>query len=257
MLDIIAKFFLAFGREEIMVPLSVCGYICHDRNKWGRIIYIILFSMIVASYLKSIWQIPLAGFLKSDGWAFPSGHMFGACAFYLQISREMQKRWISNTAYVLLLGIAFGLIQQKYHNIHDVLGAIGFAIILLFCYNIIIKKNFFQKRPDLLIIIILPIALTLILFIPIIYLHIIAAISGLSCFAIGWMLTYNISTPKRLSIKMISILIFAGIVFIIYKILWSIDILPLYRLVMLSGASLFLINIVLTTGAVIEDARKI
>ena len=243
MLDVIAKFFLTFGREEIMIPLSVCGYICHDRNKWGKIIYIILFSMILSSYLKSIWQIPLAPFLKSDGWAFPSGHMLGACAFYLQISREMQKRWISNTAYVLLFGIAFGLIQQKYHNIYDVLGAIVCAMILLFFYNIVIKKKLFQRRPDLLIIIILPIALTLVLFIPIISPHIIAAISGLSCFAIGWILTYNITEPKRLSVKVISVLVFAGIVFGIYKALWNIDILPLYRLAMLSGASLFLINI--------------
>lgn len=256
MLDIIAKFFLTFAREEIMIPLSICGYIGHDRNKWGRVIYIISFSLIFSSFLKSIWQIPLAPFLKSDGWAFPSGHMFGACAFYLQISREMHKRWASNAVYVILLGVAFGLVQQKYHNIYDIAGAIVCAIILLFFYNIVIKQELFQKRPDLLIIIILPIAIMLVLLIPIIHPHIIEAISGLSCFAIGWIFTHNISIPQKLSVRILTVLVFLGIVFGIYKILWNINILPLYRLVILSGISLLLINIALAVSSTIERVRK-
>ena len=184
MLDLISKFFLTFGRAEIILPLSILGYIFYDKNKWIRIIYIMLFATILVAYLKSIWQIPLEPWVKSDSWAFPSGHMFVACVFYIQISREMQKRWITNVVYIILLGVAYGLIQQRYHNISDVVGAVGFAILLLFLYSILINRKFLSNRPELLIIVLLPISIMLIILLPIIQQHILYTFAGLVGFSI-------------------------------------------------------------------------
>ena len=184
MLDIISKFFLAFARAEVLIPLSLFGYIFHDKNKWVRIIYIMLFGTILVTYLKSIWQIPLAPWVKSDGWSFPSGHMFVACVFYLQISREMQKRWVTNLVYIILLGEAYGLVHQKYHIMRDVAGALGFAIVTLYLYNMLTKRPFFQNRPESLIIVLLPLSLILTILLPITQPHVIYSLAGLVGFAL-------------------------------------------------------------------------
>ena len=184
MLDLISKFFLTFGRAEIIIPLSIVGYIFHDRNKWVRAIYIMLFGTIFVAYLKSIWQIPLAPWVKSDSWAFPSGHMFVASVFYLQISREMQKRWVSNLVYIVLLGEAFGLIQQKYHILRDVAGALGFAILSLYLYALLTKRSFFRNRPEWLILVLLPISMILIILLPIIQPYILYVLAGLVGFSV-------------------------------------------------------------------------
>ena len=143
-----------------------------------------LFGTIFVTYLKSIWQIPLAPWVKSDGWAFPSGHMFVACVFYLQISREIQKRWVTNLVYIILLNEAYGLVQQKYHIMRDVAGALGFAIITLYFYNMLTKRPFFQNRPEFLIIVLLPLSLILTILLPSIQPHVIHSLAGLVGFSL-------------------------------------------------------------------------
>ena len=184
MLDLIAKFFLTFGRVDIMFPLALWGFIFQDKNKWIRIIYITLFATIFVAFLKSMWKMQLAPWLNITGSAFPSGHMFVACIFYLQISREMQKRWITNLACIILFGEAYGLLEQKYHIMRDIIGAIGFAIPSLYLYNMLIKHAFFQNRPELLIIILLPLAVIFTIFLHVILPHILYTLAGMMLFGI-------------------------------------------------------------------------
>jgi len=186
--------------------------------------------MIVSMYLKSIWQIPLAPWLKSNGWAFPSGHLFGACAFYLWISHEMKQRWVSVLAFIIICGEAFGLLQQKYHHINDIIGAVGFVIPFLFIYNIIVKREFFQKRPDLLIIPILLISSVLMMLIPIMRAHVMAAFVALIAFGVSWVLTHNAQISGKIWPRIIAVILFAFLSVGARYILEKSDILPLYRL---------------------------
>lgn len=182
----IPDFFLLFGKEVVIAPLALYGYIFHDKNKWGRVIYITLFSMIVCAYLKGVWQVPLAPWLKSDGWAFPSGHMFSACAFYLWISYEMKKRWISILSVVILCGLGFSLVYKGFHDVYDVLGAVVFVLPFLFLYVLCVKIDFFAKSPHLLILPIFPVAIMLLLFMSVVKPHVIGALLLLCVFAAVW-----------------------------------------------------------------------
>lgn len=183
-INLIAKSFLFLNKAEFMIPLALLGYIFHDREKWTRTIYIMLLATIVVAYLKSIWQVPLQPWVKSDSWAFPSGHMFVVTSFYLWISKEMNKRWITNLSYIILLGVGLSLIQQKYHITQDVIGAFGFALIFLYLYNIIVSLKPFAKNPDYLVLILLPLSLIIMFCMPIIPPHVFHAVYGIVGFGL-------------------------------------------------------------------------
>jgi hypothetical protein len=255
MLDTISKFFLTFGHYEAIVPLSVLGYLCYDREKWGRVIYITIFGLMVSTSLKGIWQVPLAPWLKSTSWAFPSGHMFGACVFYLWISHEMKQRWISNTVIVILCGIGFGLIQQKYHDIYDVLGAIVFAVLLLFCYSKLLKIKLFQEKPDLIVLPLFPIAISLLVLMPVMHLHMIPTLCALGAFGLGWIVTRNRGVPQKFVLRVINLVIFCSVFFGVYKFLWSAQILQIYRLIYAAGSMLLLMNLVFLINGVRNHVR--
>lgn len=193
MLDTIFGFLLAFGRAEIILPMALLGYVFHDRDKWCRTIYLTLFGMILVTYLKSIWKIPLASSIKSDSWAFPSGHMFVACLFYLWSSHEIKKIIFSIFSAMIILGIAFGLIQKGYHDIYDVLGAIIFAIPTMFFYSMLIKQKSIKQNSELILIVLLPTSVILMILTFKIYNHTLWAIAGLFFFGAVRIIHKNLS----------------------------------------------------------------
>ena len=82
LIDTIAKFFLVFGQEFILIPLIIIGFLALNKKTYGHTIFLLLFTMIFYTFLKSIFQIPLAEHLNKTGYAFTSGHMQSAIVFY-------------------------------------------------------------------------------------------------------------------------------------------------------------------------------
>ena len=169
-----------------MTPISLAGYIFHDRNKWGRVIYVALFGIIICTYLKSLFPISLD--ISPKPTTFPSGHMFGTCTFYIWIAYEMKKKWLWIVTLMILCAEGSALVYNGYHNIGDVLGAVGFAAPFLVLYRFCTKIDLFVNKPHLLILPILPIAIILTLLMPTIKPHVIYALSALCLFAIAWSL---------------------------------------------------------------------
>ena len=116
-LDIIAKFFLIFGQEFVLVPLIIIGFLTLNKKIYGNALFLLLFTMIFNAFLKPIFQIPLAEHLNKTGYAFPSGHMQTAIVFYGWLFIAHKNTLVRSLVSIILLGIGFALIQQKYHNI--------------------------------------------------------------------------------------------------------------------------------------------
>lgn len=139
LLDYTLRFFLFLGQEWFLIPLIVIGYFSPKRSAFYRAFLILLFTFIFNVYLKAIWKIPLPPELHSENFAFPSGHMQSALAFWLWLSFELNIIWFYLLAVFILIGIGSGLVHFGYHNFGDILGSIGFGIITLVCYILIIR----------------------------------------------------------------------------------------------------------------------
>jgi membrane-associated phospholipid phosphatase len=157
-MSIIAKSFLIFSDAIIISPLLIIGFLTRGgffmgqpSNEgeviWGRASLLVLFTMILSVFLKSLFLVPLNPVLGIKGYAFPSGHMLVAFVFYGWLA-VAYGNWIwRGIIFLILAGIGFGLIQQGYHTIEDVLGACMFGIVTLSLFTRANSIGHFQKKP--------------------------------------------------------------------------------------------------------------
>ena len=140
MLDSLANFCLSFSHETIIIPLLLIGYIWLEQELFFHAICLILVSSLTNFVLKILFQFPLSPFLGKEGFAFPSGHMQSSVALYgwgvVKTKKLLYKLLLSS----LLIGIGLSLIYFKYHNYFDIFGAIFFGCLLIFFYNLFLKK---------------------------------------------------------------------------------------------------------------------
>jgi undecaprenyl-diphosphatase len=134
MLDFIAKFFLSFSQEIIIIPAAVLGYIWFDRKIFFSAICLMLLSMLLNFDLKATFQIPLA---TGKGFAFPSGHMQSSTVFYGWLITKIQEPIFQTLSVVVLIGIGLSLVYFGYHNFFDLAGGIFCAVLLILFYNLI------------------------------------------------------------------------------------------------------------------------
>ncbi len=133
--DFFAKMILGFSHGTIIVPLLIIGYIWINEEIFFHSICLILLSMISNSAFKVTFQVPLNPHIGKEGFAFPSGHMQTAVALYGFLYTFTRNKALKNSLIVLLIMIGASLIYFGYHNLADILGAVFFALILIYCYK--------------------------------------------------------------------------------------------------------------------------
>jgi membrane-associated phospholipid phosphatase len=143
--SLLAKGFLVFSDAIIISPLLIIGFITRGgffvRSQaregsviWGNASLLVLFTMIFNVFLKSLFLVPLNPALGIKGYAFPSGHMQVAVVFYGWLAMAYANRILQGIVVIILTGIGYGLVQQGYHNLLDVLGAVGFGMATLYIF---------------------------------------------------------------------------------------------------------------------------
>jgi len=136
--SLLAKGFLLFSNGIVLAPLLLVGFITRGGffiNSpsfkgsviWGNSILLVLLTMIFNALLKSLFLVPLNPSLGGEGYAFPSGHMQVAVVFYGTMFQAYSNLIFRKILLLIIAGIGYGLIQQGYHNIWDVLGAVVFG----------------------------------------------------------------------------------------------------------------------------------
>lgn len=143
---LIAEVGLAFSQPLTLILVFLFGTFWLDAKAFSKAFMLMLFTMIYNLYLKSIWQIPLPAPL--EGWAFPSGHMHAAWVFWGCLVYHYKKWSLLAVFLVAMCLAAFGMIDHGYHNLRDILGAVGFgslSLLLFYGLNRIaaLKENIF------------------------------------------------------------------------------------------------------------------
>ncbi|CDZ75981.1 PAP2 superfamily protein [Legionella massiliensis] len=134
MIDHLARIFLLFSSDLIIIPLVVIGLIWLNRETFYHATCLILFSMLVNVALKNTFQIPLSPALGKIGYAFPSGHMQFVTVLYAWLALRVKNFWLTMAIVIVLIGVALSLIHFGYHNLYDVVAAVFFAVILIGLY---------------------------------------------------------------------------------------------------------------------------
>jgi undecaprenyl-diphosphatase len=129
-----------------MLPVIVAGLVFHQRGLYERMACFLFFAMTFNKFLKHIFRIPLFPHL-GKGYAFPSGHMHSTMMFYGCVFYRVKDRRIRALMLVILLGEAFSLMHFRFHDLADLLGAIGFALVEILCYHQLVSK-FGEERGE-------------------------------------------------------------------------------------------------------------
>ncbi len=145
----IASFFLSFSHDTIIIPLVILGYIWVDKKIFYNAICLILFSIIFNFVLKNIFRVPLSPSINKQGFSFPSGHMQSSVVLYGWLLINTQNLIYRALIITLLICIGSSLIYVGYHNYFDILGAIFFAVLLIFAYCLLLSRK--EKSLELII----------------------------------------------------------------------------------------------------------
>lgn len=119
------------------IPVIVFGYFNLNKSIFTKASIIMIFSVILANYLKTIWQIPLP--LGKEGWSFPSGHTMPFVCFFYWLAFEYRSKIFYLFSTIFIVFIAWALVYNNFHYISDVIGAYFFSIITLAIYYYLLK----------------------------------------------------------------------------------------------------------------------
>lgn len=140
MLDDAARIVLSFSHDTIILPLLILGYIFLNRELFYGATCLILTSMLFNYALKITFKVPLSPEI-GEGFAFPSGHMQSAVVLYGWLISKTRNVILKATLLALLVVIGLSLMHFGYHNFPDILGAIFFALLLMFSYQYLLNKK--------------------------------------------------------------------------------------------------------------------
>ncbi|MDR1334709.1 MAG: hypothetical protein LBJ19_00305 [Holosporaceae bacterium] len=133
---------LKFGHVDVIVFI-IMGILFHRSDDYETAACFVCFVMIFNQLLKDLFKVPLFPHLGSS-YAFPSGHMHAAMAFYGYIFART-KNIFAKAALVMLLGsIGFALVYCNFHDWIDVLGAVGFGITEI-CIYLFVRRRVSEK----------------------------------------------------------------------------------------------------------------
>ena len=164
MIDNIARLFLNFSHDNVIIPIIILGYIWLDREVFFHAACVLFLSMISDYCLKFTFKVPLSFDSGTENYAFPSGHMQSSFVFYGWLFLFARNYIVKALIVIILIGVGFGLINCGYHNNRDILGAIFFGTIILVFY-----KFYFQKDKNKLLLITVSSASILMLYFHIIH----------------------------------------------------------------------------------------
>jgi membrane-associated phospholipid phosphatase len=198
-LDLLAKGFLTFGHPTLIIPFLIIGFLLEKnaiiKNSelsfivWVNACLLILFTMIFNTLLKSLFLVPLHPAIGKEGFAFPSGHMQVSVAFYGWVFWIYANRSIRVLILLILAGVGWGLIQQGYHTLEDVVAAAVVGSLTVYGFVKVSQLPLIQKKPERLSLCLIPVVG---LMMGIIHYrigippHIQITFTGLSGIAVGW-----------------------------------------------------------------------
>ena len=197
--DIILKIF----DLHILTLALMLGYLCWNRELFGRAIALALFSMIENPALKAIWKIPLPESVSSHGWAFPSGHMQLLICLMGVLFIGIPSKIIRMFFVLAAVFVAIAIRYKGYHNAFDLAGGAFFGILTVAAFYWMYTRPFFAKNQSLvpwaLVAISVPLLYILSVWDPTIHhYHSHGAFGGLVALGTGWWLMRDVRPAESI-----------------------------------------------------------
>lgn len=131
-LNALASFFLLFNDWRIVLALILLLSCFMNKKFITATFYLCATSLVLNVALKGAFKIPLSP-SNPVPYAFPSGHMQFASAFYLWITLTVP--WIMKILIsCLLTGIGFSILYFKYHHLADIIAGLMTALLLVIIF---------------------------------------------------------------------------------------------------------------------------
>lgn len=140
MLDSLFSLCLITANSLVMSSTILIGILAINREMFSKSAYLLLFSLVLGTSLKSIWQIPLSPVVGHPGWAFPSGHMLSAVIFWGSIALSYSRIWLWVLVVISWAANMAGMIYFGYHNIYDLSAAIWCGALILSIATFLYEK---------------------------------------------------------------------------------------------------------------------
>lgn len=162
-----SSFFLFMGQQTPIIIIFAFLYCFLNRQGASRLLFLLLFSMIMNAALKCFFKMPLKPHMADQNWyAFPSGHMQMCVVFYGYVGWLMrnQTKWV--WALLPLLGLyGWALIDQNYHDLADVLAGAAVGVVLLALFLWLETMRWIQEKWRFTGVLLLPFTVVLLFYI--------------------------------------------------------------------------------------------
>lgn len=141
-LPIVTSFFLLFSKYFLLL-LSIFGMYFYNR-KFLIPVLLLSFTVVLTPILKYFFAIPypaeLSERLGKTGYIFPSGHMQATFVFYGCVFFSLKNTVLRGFLVMIIIGVGFSLIFNKYHNFNDIIGACFFGSCTIFFYKFYLNQ---------------------------------------------------------------------------------------------------------------------
>tara|TARA_B100000965_G_C19592544_1_gene758594 strand:- start:152 stop:1048 length:897 start_codon:yes stop_codon:yes gene_type:complete len=148
-MDTFWRLVLIIAHEPFIIVFLTFGYLCLDRKIFGKTLCLLLISLAVNPLLKNLFQVPLHPSLGRPGFGFPSGHMQSAVVLWGWLAWEYKKPWIYAGVTALLACIGYATVRAQYHYPADIIGAVGFGLILLVLFHYFTASKSTKRHEQL------------------------------------------------------------------------------------------------------------
>lgn len=218
--DYLAKFFSVFGQPYCYIPIIILGVVMLDRQLFANTICVLLFTTLLSILLKYTCKIPLNPALNIVGFAFPSGHMSSAMAFYGWLFANIRHSLLRIAIVVIISGIGFYLVYKGYHYPIDIIGSVTIVMtVIAFSYSLT-KEQIVQKYPFMFGAILWILTVPMVIYLKILNVNCLAWVWtvfwGLLGFTISWKLFYKYfdlpQSKLNLAINLFMLITFIAII---------------------------------------------
>jgi len=143
---------LYFSNPHVLALILIAGFLWCRPAPYLRILWVLLFTLILNKVLQSVYQVPFLPTVDHRGWGFPSGHMQAATVFWAAAAWEYRKPWFYGIAALILTSVGISLVQHGYHSQSDVFAALEFGlgtVMIYYLSQIALRKQSHQSLASL------------------------------------------------------------------------------------------------------------
>ena len=131
MLDTFANYTLYVTKPMFLIVFLIVGLLGFQKRHFGEALFLLMITMALNAYLKSVFAVPLLPKVGTTGYAFPSGHMATAVVFWGWLMLRVQQTWFTVLAGALICAIGFSLWHLGYHTPMDIGGALVVGVLMV------------------------------------------------------------------------------------------------------------------------------